>query len=1195
MPKKESDPVGSINIAVDEDEIGENTSPDINISSTEYVPQQNIEEKKEEVQEEIITPGPSRRKLPSPWTSSIKFFLLCISIFFAIYSLAGFFIIPYGLKSYLPEVAATKLNRPVTVGSAQFNPYTLRLRINNTIVGPDLGDSEDLIDPLFSAASIEADLSLTSLFSWSLNLSRMSVDGLFLHVERDKDQKYNLQKIFPLQSTNKFPFLEIPFSYFIQNFSLSNGRVLLDDTLAQKNHELADISISLPLVFHSTDGKNAFPQNLTDGEGFIHPHFSALINGSPFELKGTTRLNDETFEARLQLHLDAIDLPSYLSYFPRRENLTIETGKADLAMEVIFVAANNKKPTLEIEAVCSMENVRLRDPKNNTNVFPLSKFSATFFPLTQRYIIKEIILKEPELHVSIDKKGVWHFLPTFSTLIDPVIDEDEKNHTSSGFNMESLTINKGKIFFTDQMRGGFVETLSNIEFTLTKPEEEQKELNFFFSALSSENNRTDSTGSVSFSPLQIEALVKCSKIGLHSLSHYLPLNNTLQIKQGTLTDVESSFMFTFDKKKAKSALVLGKTSAEISQLILGDQQKDWLQAPQAHIDFEKFNPDPGIFNTFHFQAQAPHIFLQWSKENSFNWNIALPYQFSEASVDLIAASVDIENLSLSSPLNLQMKDATVKASNLSTNFERKGNFSIEARLYQKEKQGNLTSHGSLTFSPFSAELQSKLTNFDITTAPGLLSEWLNVPVVSGTLEAEGALRLPLFTFNGTLSLGDFTVADGSGQMLSWHKAKSNNFALTTSPLRIVSPEIFITGSSFNWIATDSGDKKSGLLEASYLFAQKFKEDESPKEIFKIGRIHFDKGKLNYSDKRLKPFFVKNFEMTGSLANFTNNPTEQCIIDLALNEDRERTGKISGVITLFSDKLSADIDASFLKQQVREFSPYLQSLFGYRFTSGFFDFSTKYRLEQGKISAENSFLLSNIQFSKLNTSVDQFQLAYAIFEQDTKRIELDLPFRGDTSDSDYSFAAALSRSFRNLLLKTTVSPFSQLNSSFPAQETVADHLLFEPGTEKLSEQNKNQLILFSRILEKRPRLVVAIKGYAGYGPDQESLLKIKKEKDFQQKLLLEKQKPSQLTKSYGKEEINPILNGISEHIRANNPISVEKNELLQLAGKRQQAIYNFIISLGISPSRVLQDTPGSLVPLDAPGRPGNRVDFQLRAL
>ena len=57
--------------------------------------------------------------------------VILVLAFFVIYSISGFFILPYFARKIGMEKLTAQLGRTVTINSVQFNPFTLDAVINN--------------------------------------------------------------------------------------------------------------------------------------------------------------------------------------------------------------------------------------------------------------------------------------------------------------------------------------------------------------------------------------------------------------------------------------------------------------------------------------------------------------------------------------------------------------------------------------------------------------------------------------------------------------------------------------------------------------------------------------------------------------------------------------------------------------------------------------------------------------------------------------------------------------------------------------------------------------------------------------------------------------------------------------------------------------------------------------------------------
>jgi len=59
--------------------------------------------------------------------------VLAVSVLLLVYTLSGFFLLPWILQTQAEKRLPGLLQRPVTVARVQFNPFTLQLKINKFI------------------------------------------------------------------------------------------------------------------------------------------------------------------------------------------------------------------------------------------------------------------------------------------------------------------------------------------------------------------------------------------------------------------------------------------------------------------------------------------------------------------------------------------------------------------------------------------------------------------------------------------------------------------------------------------------------------------------------------------------------------------------------------------------------------------------------------------------------------------------------------------------------------------------------------------------------------------------------------------------------------------------------------------------------------------------------------------------------
>lgn len=1192
MPENSNDPIGSINISSVNNTSDSSREPEVAIAQAPFNDRSSEAKVFQKNPEDSRPKGSGYRKLPSRSSAKLKWLLSSWLFFFLTYCLVGFAAIPYALQTVLPEMLGEKINRPITVGSVRFNPFTLEIDLSNAIIGPNLSHPEDQVDPLFSVGSIKANLSWSSLIQSRMNFSQLQVDAFFLHMVRSKDNTYNIGDIIPTSSYKGIPLPDLPFPYLINNISLTNSRIFFDDFPSGKMHKIEQISLALPLLFQN-NGTKIDPKINAGQAEYINPQFSAVVNNSPIEITGTTSTAGDTFTTRLKLHLEKIDLPAYFAYLPDKPNIILDKGTADIIMDMSLVSAPEKDLVLEIETVGHLSEVTLRDRYNYLSTLPTTTVTGTFLPLSSSFHFKEISLEEPELHFGKLPEGNWSLLAWDSKY------PQKTKKASAHISIKKLSVNNGKFIFIDQhIDGGFSETAKDITLVITADNDDNKANNhFFFSGTTVGGSTISSQGDLSLSPFNISGKATLQHLDLKPFSTYLTLQNDIRIKEGKASEITSDFSFAFNEK---NELTLTDTVAQLNNFTLSSQDRDWLIMPRVHISSENFVPGNRFIKGIKIAADTPEIHLKWDKHNDFQGiapiQITHPQSTAQTKWDIFLSSLSfsnavlyIEDQSLVHPTRFTVTKAAISLQDISTAPDNKGKFSASTDDFAG---ATLQLNGNLTLSPFSASLSTQLTDYPLTAISKHFSHW-PTPDITGTVLAKGTITLPEFAFKGYSEINDFAAAQSGENLVRCKKAEAHINILTLSPLTLTVSLLDLTAPELNWVIPVQGP-----AAFTQLFRHNDLEHAVQKSNLTISQATLSDATLHFTDQRLSPHYATKIKFQGAMSNLLSQSGNRTKIDFLTSGDSDINGTIAGEIGLYDTPLFTDLAASFTDQNITNFSPYLESLLGYRINTGMFSFSTQFHQEQGKVMSRNSFSVSDFHLGKPLERPTLLPLTIALLSKEKGALHLSLPVNGTTSDPSYSFAGSIGRVLRNLVLKTTVSPFSHLVDSFPEIENIPHYLLFVSGSAALSEQSKKSLTLLGEILQQRPLLTLSIKGFASLGGDKEILLAKKQEKTHEIELRLEQEKSKKLSQTYGSEEIAPSISAIEKPLLQQKipEAKVSKSELLQLARKREEAAITFLeTELAIASSRLLQDTSGSLVADNAPGREGNRADFTFGVL
>ncbi len=1121
-------------------------------------------------------------------------------LLFLSYCLFGFLGLPYLIQSVLPDIMAKKLQRQITFGRVDFNPFTLVLRLENTIIGPRLDLPDDRIDPLFSAGAVEGDISAWSLLRGKLICSRLTATKLFLHIERNHEHIYNTAHLIPLQKSPAFPFYRLPFPLLIGDLSIRESRIVFSDLPAGRSHTLDDITLVLPLMPREAGQEGDFPPGRADtGTRLIAPSFSAVINGSPIAVSGESSIQDSDVVTRLSLRLNGVDVPAYLAYLPGWKP-PVTTGTADIDVEAAFHLGAAGPADLAIDTRIRLADITLAGEKNQGGSLPMTSINASLFPLENRWVIHEILIKDPVVTLTRKSDGTWA-LP----LPAPIM-KTEKRGEETPFTLavKKTAISNGTITISDERPGQpLSSTFTDVTFSLTTPEPSASvTASFSLTGATAEGSPISAQGE--FDPLSrtIAGELTAASLPLAAVTPYLALGGH-RLEQGTIRRLNSRFTWT-DTGEQAAKMLLPEGTVIIGDATLGPPQATLFSSPALELDFSGLDVTERDIDTLHIRGEEAEISIIRAEDGRLNWSgqsadspatagaSGSGWEVDKFSFSLAKTTITVNDASLPTPLALNIRECNLTGSALST---RPGGTTGRIALQSADfGQGTLTLEGPLTLSPFAATLRCTLDDFQLAQIPATFSDWLTLSRFTGAADADGTLQLPGFSYSGSLTIRDLTAAGAEGPpVLGWTEALVEGVTLKLAPFSLTTEKLSLIEPFLHWrIAADGAMNIASLLNRDRMKEKGFVNNGQ----VSLPTLAIQDGALDFQDNRVTPPYPRKLVVQATMKNLVNLPSSRLRLDLTAAMDTA-TAAVNGELGFFEGPLFADLRAEIDEVPITQFTPYLTNLLDAEITGGTFSLASRYRREEQAFDADTTLRVAKLRFAAPSQEHRASTLpgAVALLSDAEETITLTLPLRGEAGDSAASFPAALGRAIRAIPLKGKVSPLALLKNDFPEESGALDHLLFPPGSAALTEKQKTALTTIARILAARPLLQLTIRGFAGQDADRQALLRLKTEKNRRSREEQEASKTQRITEKYGREEIAPLQADQPPNMGTDAPnITVSTKELLNLATKRAQTVSDFLARERKIPSSRLLIADAALVAPGAPGLPASRVDLRFDA-
>ncbi|MFL6693217.1 MAG: DUF748 domain-containing protein, partial [Ramlibacter sp.] len=257
-------------------------------------------------------------------TSRTLRWITLLAVLVALYAAAGFWGVPALLRWQLPRLAASQLERPASVGQVRFNPFTLRLRLQ------DLRVAEPDGTPFFAVRGFDADLDWRSIVQRAWTLRHVRIDAPQVRLAIAPDGRFNLGAVIDTLQRHRGPGEPddqrkggMP-RLVIEEFALTQGRLEWDDRQAGSHAVLAPMELRFDRLSTLPNDRDAW-------------RFTAdIAGGGRVRWRGEGSL--QPIRARGEIVFEDLPLPVLAAYVKPYARAAVASGRlsATLPYDVAY-------------------------------------------------------------------------------------------------------------------------------------------------------------------------------------------------------------------------------------------------------------------------------------------------------------------------------------------------------------------------------------------------------------------------------------------------------------------------------------------------------------------------------------------------------------------------------------------------------------------------------------------------------------------------------------------------------------------------------------------------------------------------------------------------------------------------------------------------------------------------------------------
>lgn len=253
-------------------------------------------------------------------------------------------------------------------------------------------------------------------------------------------------------------------------------------------------------------------------------------------------------------------------------------------------------------------------------------------------------------------------------------------------------------------------------------------------------------------------------------------------------------------------------------------------------------------------------------------------------------------------------------------------------------------------------------------------------------------------------------------------------------------------------------------------------------------IRIQRSAVHFSDFFIRPnYSARLTKLDGKVSALSSAALKPARVELAGALDDGAPLRIAGTLHPLGAQLHTDIEASARGIALPRLSPYAERYAGYGIDKGSMSVTLRYRIDEGRLQADNQVFLDQLTFGAAVDSPDATRLpvllAVSLMKNRRGEIDLQLPVSGSLDDPQFSVGGVIWKLVLNLLTRAATAPFALLMGGDGEEMAQVD---FAPGSAELDAPARERLDRLATQLADRPQLKLEATGQADPARDADAL-------------------------------------------------------------------------------------------------------------
>ena len=1070
---------------------------------------------------------------------------ICVVSLLLIYTLLGFFGLPYAIKNIAPKYLKD-YNATLFVSDAKFNPFTFELNATNAEL--------NTTSPLFSTKQIDLKLKPFSIFNKLVEIDIFRLDEPKVKIARDKKANFNFSNFISDDNATSEDNSTSSINFALNNAKIIKGSFSYSDQNLTKPFNVSFDDINYELNSLNTK-KNSAGSHIFDSN-------SSLAH--KIDLNGDIKLNPLKIEGNVSIKDFSIK-PVAISFI---DNDTLNLKNAIINLKINYALKADENAT-GINLKDGFLNVKGLSLDEGTNELSLGELELPKFDLDSKIADKT----EAALNLSAINLNDISFKNAIAASVKSLNLSDisllanlnEKSELNATAKLKSIGANALKIDEADRNLANLKDiNASNLNINLANNKTaltlEKIALNGINAPLSKSANANVASAGVTNTNFTMDG-----NKSLASLDELNVKNIELKAKNKDIASVADVGVKSISFDLLKMALNIA--SVDVNKPKFTSELNDNGLSAINELGFgeQSAKSAKSAKHTKKVEKKAENKSASKSKENEFKFDIK--------NISVNNADIALTHLFEGERIAHKFDNLNVKVANLSSDFSKP----FDAKVAMKSSQKlNLDVDSKIKIEPLDVSAKIKLNDTNLPKYFAYAKPFLEADLASGQLESSAEISYAKdIKADAKVSIKDIRLNGKKSEKLIAFKSldlEKISFAkndLAISGVSLNSPFIKAHLSKerkFNLSQIVKEDKNKAKTEAkpeSKKAASK-KDDELK---FSVKNFSLKNGEVDFSDASLfMPFATTISKLNGKLTD--------------IDKKRPSSGEFQGVVGKngfaqitaklfpFELKQNTDIKLDFKDIDLTNITPYSGQFVGYKIKKGKLNLNLNYSVVDSKLNGSNFINFDSLTLGEKVDSKDAvnlpLSLAISILSDQNNQINIDLPVEGNLDDPDFKYGGVIWAAVKKLFADITLAPFRFLGNALGLGSKDLSSIDFLAGSSELISSEAPKIADFIKLTGSKPKMKLSIT--PTYSKLDESFYKNKK---LDQKI-------NQIIASSGKDyiavlnELVPNLKDRSEKAlreEALKGIEVDKEKLIELANERANVVKEALIKAGLEAGRI----------------------------